>query len=100
MDALWFALRTPLGGGIFNVGTGTARTFLDLARAVFAALRQPEAIEFIETPAALRARYQYLTEARMGRLRALGFTKTPITLEDGVGAYVRRLDAADGRASL
>lgn len=95
--ALWFALGPPAIGGIFNVGTGTARTFLDLARAVFAALGRPEAIEFVDTPAALRARYQYLTEARMDRLRGLGFSKTPVALEDGVAAYVRRLAAAASR---
>ncbi len=91
--ALWFALEAPLRRGIFNLGTGTARTFLDLARAVFAALGMSEAIEFIPMPPAIRASYQYFTEARMERLRAAGFRAVPVPLEEGVRRYVRRLEA-------
>jgi len=77
--------------GIYNLGTGRARSFLDLAKAVFAALHLPENIEFVPTPAALRAQYQYFTEARMERLRALGYTQPFASLEDGVRQVVAQL---------
>jgi len=96
VDAIWFALATPIRSGIFNVGTGAARTFLDLARAVFESLGLPENVAFIDTPLAIRERYQYFTEARMERVRALGFAKKPVGLEDGVDWYVRRLEAGRG----
>lgn len=88
---LWYALTKPVRRGIRNLGTGRARTFLDLARAVCAAAGQKEAIEFIDTPPALRAQYQYFTEARMQRLRAEGYTGEFRSLEDGVSDYVRTL---------
>ena len=96
VEVMWFALKKPVISGIYNVGTGKARTFLDLARAVFTALDAPERIVFVPTPEAIRERYQYFTEAKMDRLRALGFTKKPVGLEDGVDWYVRRLEAGRG----
>ncbi len=93
VDAIWFALGSPVRSGIFNVGTGAARTFQDLARAVFESLGLRENVEFVDTPPALRERYQYFTEAKMERLRAQGFKKKPIRLEDGVDWYVRRLES-------
>ena len=93
--ALWLA-DTPAASGIFNVGTGKARTFGDLAKAVFAATEKPENIRFVDTPEAIRDRYQYFTEADMARLRAAGYDRPATTLEDGVGTYVRDyLTAAD-----
>lgn len=91
VDVLDFALRTPLARGIYNLGTGTARTFLDLVRATFAALGTPEQIRFVDTPEAIRERYQYFTEARMDRLRAAGWERPFTTLEDGAARYVARL---------
>jgi ADP-L-glycero-D-manno-heptose 6-epimerase len=91
VDVLFFALEKPLHRGVYNLGTGQARTFLDLARATFRAMGCPEKIEFIPTPESLRERYQYFTEAKMGRLRDQGYTKPFTTLEDGVAAYIRRL---------
>ena len=88
IEALWFALDKPICEGIFNLGTGRARTFGDLANAVFAALDVPEAIDFVDMPPALREHYQYFTEAKMARLRAEGFTAVPVELEDGVRHYV------------
>lgn len=85
------ALSDPATRGIYNLGTGRARTFLDLARAVFAALGRAPEIRFVPTPAVLRERYQYFTEARMERLRALGYTAPFTPLEEGVAAYVRQL---------
>lgn len=94
VSVLHFALDRPLRRGIYNLGTGTARSFLDLARATFAALGAPEQIEFVDTPAALRERYQYFTEARMQKLRSAGYDKPFTALEDGVRQYVERLSRA------
>jgi ADP-L-glycero-D-manno-heptose 6-epimerase len=88
---LRFALERPIRRGIFNLGTGRARTFLDLARAVFRALGRREEIEFVDTPADIRDRYQYFTEARMERLREAGYADPMTELEDGVRIYVERL---------
>jgi len=93
VDVLHHALTAPLRRGIHNLGTGEARTFLDLARAVFAALDAPERIEFVDTPAHLRPRYQYFTRAEPGKLRAAGYTRPFTPLEDGVRRYVERLPA-------
>ena len=94
VNALHFALATPIPRGIYNLGTGTGRTFLDLARATFAAIGAPERIEFIDMPVELRERYQYFTEARTERLRAAGYRTPFTTLEDGVRQYVQRLQGA------
>ncbi len=88
---LHFALERPLARGIFNLGSGTSRTFLDLAHATFAALGAPPKIRFIDMPESLRARYQYATEARMARLRAAGYSAPFTSLEDGARRYVERL---------
>jgi ADP-L-glycero-D-manno-heptose 6-epimerase len=87
---LWL-LDNPQVSGLFNTGSGAARSFLDLARAVFAAAGQAERIEFMPMPADLRGKYQYFTEAPMGKLRRAGYSAPPTTLEDGVGDYVRHL---------
>jgi ADP-L-glycero-D-manno-heptose 6-epimerase len=84
---LWL-LDTPRANGLFNVGTGKARSFKDLAGAVFRALGREPAIEYVDTPLAIRDKYQYFTEARMERLRAAGYAKPFTTLEDGVATYV------------
>ncbi len=85
-----FFLDHPTIGGLYNCGTGRARSWLDLARAVFAAMgREPE-IEFIDMPEELRDRYQYHTEADLAKLRAAGYTAPFTELEEGVRAYVER----------
>jgi ADP-L-glycero-D-manno-heptose 6-epimerase len=91
VDVLFFALEKPIRRGVYNLGTGQARTFLDLVRATFRAMGKPEKIEFIPTPESLRERYQYFTEAKMDRLRREGYTTAFTSLEDGVAAYIRRL---------
>jgi ADP-L-glycero-D-manno-heptose 6-epimerase len=92
---LWL-LDNPKINGLFNAGSGTARSFADMARAVFAALGREPSIEFVDMPEPLRDRYQYFTQARMDRLRAAGYERSPTRLEDGVGEYVTRyLNAAD-----
>jgi ADP-L-glycero-D-manno-heptose 6-epimerase len=85
---LWL-LDNPQASGLFNVGSGTARSFLDLARAMFAGMGRNAEIAFIDMPADLAGRYQYFTEAPLARLRAAGFTRPMTTLEEGVGRYVR-----------
>ena len=82
-------LRAPRLSGIYNIGTGKARSFADLARAVFAATDQPAAITYRDMPEALRGRYQYFTEADTAKLRATGLAPNFHSLEDGVAAYVR-----------
>jgi len=91
VEALHFAMEKPIRRGIYNLGTGQARTFLDLTRAVFRALGRSEKIEFIDTPVEIRDKYQYFTEARMARLRAVGFTRPFTPLEEGVARTVARL---------
>ncbi len=91
VDVLHFAVTAPLARGIFNLGTGTSRTFLDLAHATFAAMNVAPRVRFIAMPEALRERYQYATEARMERLRAAGYAAPFTTLEEGVRRYVARL---------
>ena len=81
-------LDNPSVSGIFNLGTGAARSFDDLAKAVFATLRLPENIEYVPIPDNVRNQYQYFTQARMDRLRAAGYDKPFVSLEDGVRSYV------------
>jgi ADP-L-glycero-D-manno-heptose 6-epimerase len=75
-------------GGLFNCGTGIARTWKDLATAVFSAMNLPPKIEFIELPDTLRGKYQYFTQADMTRLRAAGYTRPFTSLEDAVADYI------------
>jgi ADP-L-glycero-D-manno-heptose 6-epimerase len=76
--------------GLYNLGTGRARSFAELAQALFAALQRPAQIEYVDTPAAVLAHYQYFTEARMERLREVGYTQPFTSLEEGVADYVQR----------
>ncbi len=89
VDVCYFLMHHRKESGIYNLGTGKAPTFLDLARSVFRALNQAENIEFIDTPADIRDTYQYYTKAKMDRLRNIGFASTFTSLEDGVDEYVR-----------
>jgi len=85
---LWL-LDSPAVNGLFNVGTGVARTYLDMAHAVCDAAGVARAVEFIDMPDKLRGQYQSFTQARTDRLRAAGFPGQFTTLEDGVTRYVR-----------
>lgn len=87
-DVLWWLCRNLGVGGIFNLGTGVARTWNDLARAVFSALDMEPQIEYVEMPEGLRDQYQYFTEARMEKLRAAGYKAEFRSLEEGVRDYV------------
>jgi ADP-L-glycero-D-manno-heptose 6-epimerase len=81
--------------GLFNVGSGTARSFADLARALFEALGRPQDIQYVPTPEAIRDTYQYFTEASVERLRAAGYEAPFTALEAGVARYVRDYLSAD-----
>jgi ADP-L-glycero-D-manno-heptose 6-epimerase len=76
--------------GLYNLGSGKARTFLDLARGTFKALKKNEQIEFVDTPADIRDKYQYFTEANMGKLKNIGYPEAFYTLEEGIEDYVGR----------
>jgi len=99
VDVVEWLVEGERHAGIVNVGTGQARSFIDLAHAAFAAENKPPQIAFVETPEAIRANYQYFTQADMTRLRDLGYERQFTPLEAGVGAYVTeslRRDADQG----
>ncbi len=89
VDVVLWLLDNPEVNGLFNLGTGQARRWLDLANALFAALERPASVEFIELPETLRDRYQYFTEAEMAKLRAAGYDRPFTSLEEGIADYVR-----------
>lgn len=86
-DVVSWLLKSPRVSGLFNVGTGTARSFIDLTTSLFRALNRPPNVRFVDTPIEIRDKYQYFTEASMSRLRRAGYTKPFATLEDGVADY-------------
>ena len=94
-DVVAWLLASPEVNGVFNLGSGEARTFEDLARAVFAAAGKPPQIDYIPMPATLWDRYQYFTEARMQRLAEAGYSGGFTTLEAGIEDYVRGFLATD-----
>lgn len=83
-----FLLNHRKNSGIYNLGSGKARTFLSLAKNTFAAMGKVENIEFIDTPADIRDKYQYYTEADMRKLISIGYKKPFYTLEEGIRDYV------------
>jgi ADP-L-glycero-D-manno-heptose 6-epimerase len=86
---LFFINNTQVDSGIYNFGTGKARTFLDLAKSTFDALGSKHQISYIDTPIDIRDAYQYFTEANMSKLLSAGYNKPFWTLEDGVKDYVQ-----------
>ena len=89
VDVLWFLMNHGKDPGIYNLGSGQARTFVDLVKSVFRALNKESDIEFIDIPADIRDKYQYFTEANMSRLRGIGYDKPFTALEDSVEEYVQ-----------
>ena len=87
-DVCIFLMHHRKNSGIYNLGSGTARTFKDLALAVFQSLGTAPQIEFIPTPEDIRDKYQYFTEARMEKLKATGYPGNFTSLEDGIKEYV------------
>lgn len=89
VEACIFLMHHRKNSGIYNLGSGKARTFLDLTRAVFKTLNIEENINFIDTPKDIRDKYQYFTEANMAKLKSIGFNHNFHTLEEGVSDYVK-----------
>jgi ADP-L-glycero-D-manno-heptose 6-epimerase len=86
---LWLAGQ-PQISGLFNLGTGHARSFVDLIGAIGAALAKPVNIQFVDIPEAIRANYQYFTQAKMGKLQGAGYDRAFCSLEAGVADYVQQ----------
>lgn len=89
VDIVDWLLETPAVSGVFNAGSGRARSFLDLANATFAAAGKTPRVEYVDTPESIRDKYQYFTEARMERVRAAGYMGQSTPLEEGVRRYVQ-----------
>jgi ADP-L-glycero-D-manno-heptose 6-epimerase len=90
-DVLLYAFQKPISRGIYNLGTGRARSFLDLVEAVFKEMDREPQIIWVEKPPEIRKQYQYFTQAEMGKLRKEGYSKPFTRLEEGVATAVSRL---------
>jgi len=86
--AILFLMERRPESGLFNLGTGEARSFLDLVTSTFRAMDREPSISFIDTPEDIRDKYQYFTQADMGKLRKAGFESPFTSLEDGISDYV------------
>lgn len=89
LDVMMWLYDHPDVSGLFNVGTGKARSFADLARAVFAALGRPESLEYFDMPEMLKGKYQYFTQSENAGLGAAGYEGKFTSLEEGVKDYVQ-----------
>jgi ADP-L-glycero-D-manno-heptose 6-epimerase len=89
VDVIFFLMQHRKNSGIYNLGTGKARSFLDLVRNTFKAMDVQENISFIDTPLDIRDKYQYFTEANMSKLKGIGYSKPFTSLEAGVEDYVK-----------
>ena len=87
----------PDAGGLYNVGSSQARTWNELAAAVFSALEKPLRIEYIDMPETIRDKYQYFTQADLTRLKLAGYKKPATSLENAVADYVRNYLVLDRR---
>ncbi|OGX06942.1 MAG: ADP-glyceromanno-heptose 6-epimerase [Omnitrophica WOR_2 bacterium GWA2_47_8] len=88
IDIVMFFYKNPKISGIFNVGSGEARTWNDLAKALFKAVEKTPHIDYIDMPETLRLQYQYFTQADMGKLRSIGYKKPFLSLEQSIADYV------------
>lgn len=89
VNVLYFLMHHRKDSGIYNLGSGIARTFLDLAKNTFRAMDKEPAISFIPTPEDIRGTYQYFTQAKMDKLRAIGYVAPFFSLEEGISDYVK-----------
>lgn len=89
VEVCMFLMENRKHSGIYNLGSGKARSFKDLVLATFKAMEKPSEIEFIDTPVDIRDKYQYFTEANMSKLINIGYSKPFTSLEDGVTDYVQ-----------
>ena len=99
VNVCYWLSQNQVASGLYNLGTGKARSFNDLVSAVFSSLQLQPAIEYIDTPADIRDKYQYFTEANMTKLRNAGYKEDFYTLEEGVKDYIKDLLLYDGRFS-
>ena len=90
-DVMYWLMRHRKDSGIYNMGSGQARTFLDLVKAVFAAMGKEDTISFIDTPEDIRDKYQYFTEADMNKLKKIGYKNDFTNLETGIAKYLKNL---------
>jgi ADP-L-glycero-D-manno-heptose 6-epimerase len=88
VDVMMWMMDHPEASGIFNLGTGQARSFYDLVNALFLALKKTTKVEYIPMPDHLQGKYQYYTQANIDHLRSVGYNKPMTSLEDGVKDYV------------
>lgn len=88
VDVLFFLMHQRKNSGIYNLGTGQARSFIDLVSSTFSAMKLKPDIEFIDIPEDIRDKYQYFTEAKMEKLRSIGYQKPFTTLEKAIDDYV------------
>ncbi len=88
IDVMYWLMQHRKDSGIYNLGSGKARTFIDLVTAVFDSLKLPPNISFIDTPEDIRDKYQYFTEAKMEKLKSIGYPHPFTDLEEGVNDYV------------
>ena len=88
-DVVAWLANSEQVNGVYNLGSGKARTFEDMAKAVFAAAGKPAKIEYTPMPPAIRDKYQYFTQAKMDRLKAAGFNQPMTPLEDGITDYIQ-----------
>ncbi|MFO8235323.1 MAG: ADP-glyceromanno-heptose 6-epimerase [Bacteroidales bacterium] len=89
VNVLYFFMNKGSTNGLFNLGTGNARTFNDLVKNTFSAMEKPEDIEYIDTPEDIRDKYQYFTEAEMSKLKSVGYDQRFYSLEEGIHDYVK-----------
>lgn len=100
LNMTFFFLDNPDKNGIFNVGTGNARTWNDLVTSIFKAMGKPVNIEYIEMPSALKNKYQYFTQAELKKIKDAGFNKPIASIEDGVNDYVKNYLIAERHLAI
>lgn len=89
IEVCMFLLHNRKNSGLYNLGSGKARTFLDLVNTTFSAMGKQANVSFIPTPEDIRDKYQYFTEANIKKLKSIGYDKTFYTLEEGINDYVK-----------
>ena len=92
VNVIYWLMHHRKNVGIYNLGSGKARTFLALIQAVFAAMKKEEKITFIDTPIDIRDKYQYFTEANMNKLKSIGYDQSFLDVEEGVTKYIDYLN--------
>ena len=88
VKVLYWLMHHRKNSGLYNLGSGQARSFLDLVEAVFVTMDRDKKISFIDTPIDIRDKYQYFTEAKMEKLKSIGYPHTFTTLESGIHDYI------------